>query len=229
MLVTAVYCYITYGFVLHIPLGTRTARRFRSISAVFVTASCLLSIDSFDIHADGAITQRWRKWIKRLENLFVAADIKDKTRQSAFLLYYAEEEVCDIFETLPQSGDDFETAKEKLTEYFDPEIMSSMKLTTFSKRNRIHGESMNAYHSRWRQLASTCEFANIDKDKDCSSQAPAASLEQSDLTSLSKDRQLSTQALSKSLRKSVMNWSQWMGKSCSVETTWWYLKSFRSE
>ena len=84
-------------------------------------ASCLLSFDSFDIHADGAIAQRWRKWIKRLENLFVAADIKDKTRQSAFLLYYAEEEVCDIFETLPQSGDDFETAKEKLTEYFDPE------------------------------------------------------------------------------------------------------------
>ena len=70
---------------------------------------------------DGAIAQRWRKWIKRLENLLVAADIEDKTRQRAFLLYYAEEEVCeeevrDIFETLPQSGDDFETAKEKLTE-----------------------------------------------------------------------------------------------------------------
>ena len=31
------------------------------------------------------------------------------------ILYYAGEEVCDIFETLPQSGDDFETAKEKLT------------------------------------------------------------------------------------------------------------------
>ena len=29
--------------------------------------------------------------------------------------------MCDFFETLPQSGDDFETAKEKLTEYFDPE------------------------------------------------------------------------------------------------------------
>ena len=84
-------------------------------------ASYLLSFDSFGIHADGAIAQRWRKWIKRLENLFVAADIKDKTRQSAFLLYYAEEKVCYIFETLPQSGDDFETAKEKLTEYFDPE------------------------------------------------------------------------------------------------------------
>ena len=51
---------------------------------------------------------------------FIAADIKEKTRQSAFSLYYVEEEVCDIFETLPENGDDFETAKEKLTEYFDP-------------------------------------------------------------------------------------------------------------
>ena len=92
---------------------------------------------------------------------FVAADIKEKTRQSAFLLYYAEEEVCDIFETLPESGDDFETGKEKLTEYFDPKKrMSSMIFTIFGKPNRIHGESMNAYHSRLHQLASTCEFAN---------------------------------------------------------------------
>ena len=86
-----------------------------------------------------------------------------------------------------------------------------MKLATFSKRNRIHGESMNAYHSRLRQLASTSEFANIDKEiksqiiQPCSSQAPAANLQQSDFTSLSKDRQLSTQALSKSLLMFVIN------------------------
>ena len=45
---------------------------------------------------------------------------RKKRGKAPFLLYYAEEEVCDIFETLPESGDDFETAKEKLTEYFDP-------------------------------------------------------------------------------------------------------------
>ena len=46
---------------------------------------------------------------------------RTKRGKALFLLYYAEEKVCDFFETLPQSGDDFETAKEKLTEYFDPE------------------------------------------------------------------------------------------------------------
>ena len=62
---------------------------------------------------------------------------RKKRGKAPFLLYYAEEEVCDIFETLPQNGDDFETAKEKLTEYFDHKRMSSMKFTTFGKRNRI--------------------------------------------------------------------------------------------
>ena len=75
-------------------------------------ASALPHFDPFDIHADSAIAQRWRKWIKRLENLFIAAAITDKKRQRALLLYYAGEEVCEIFETLAETGEDFATAKE---------------------------------------------------------------------------------------------------------------------
>ena len=68
--------------------------------------------EPFDIHADAAIAQRWKKWIKRLENLFVAANITDKKRQRALLLYYAGDEVQEIFDTLPETGDDFAKAKE---------------------------------------------------------------------------------------------------------------------
>ena len=52
---------------------------------------------------------------------FVAADIKEKTRQSAFLLYYAEEEVCDIFETLSESGDDFENGERETHRVLRPQ------------------------------------------------------------------------------------------------------------
>ena len=95
---------------------------------------------------------------------FVAAEIKEKTRQSAFLLYYAEEEVCDIFETLPQNGDDFETAKEKLTEYFDHKKNVEYEIYNFRQTKQNHSELMNAYHSCLRQLVFTCEFAKIDKE-----------------------------------------------------------------
>ena len=43
-------------------------------------------------------------------------DIKDVKRKRALLLHYAGEDVNDIFETLTDTGDDYETAVTKLTE-----------------------------------------------------------------------------------------------------------------
>ena len=127
-------------------------------------ASALPNFDPFNIHADGAIAQRWRKWIKRLENLLVAAAITDKKRQRALVLYYAGEEVCEIFETLVDTGDDFTTAKEKLTEYFDPKKNVEYEIYTFLQARQNPDESMNAFHSRLRQLSATCEFDDVDKE-----------------------------------------------------------------
>ena len=127
-------------------------------------ASALPNFDPFDIHDDGAIAQHWRKWIKRLENLFVAAAITDKKRQRTLLLYYAGEEVCEIFETLVDTGDDFTTAKEKLTEYFDPKKNVEYEIYTFLQARQNPDESMNAFHSRLRQLSATYEFDDVDKE-----------------------------------------------------------------
>ena len=55
--------------------------------------------------------------------------------------------MCDIFETLPQSGDDFETAKEKLTEYFDHKKNVEYEIYNFRQAKQNHSELMNAYHS----------------------------------------------------------------------------------
>ena len=127
-------------------------------------ASALPNFDPLDIHADGAISQRWRKWIKRLENLFVATAITDKKRQRALLLFYAGEELCEILKTLVDTGDDFATAKEKLTEYFDPKKNVEHEIYTFRQARQNPGESMNAFPSSLRQLSATCEFVEVDKE-----------------------------------------------------------------
>jgi len=127
-------------------------------------ATAIPQFESFDIHADGAIAQRWRKWIKRLENHFVAAAISDKKRQRALLPYYAEEEVSEIFDTLPDTGEDFETAKTKLNAYFDPKKNVEFEIFTFRQARQNPGETMNSYHSRLRQLAAICEFTAVDKE-----------------------------------------------------------------
>lgn len=97
-------------------------------------ASALPNFPPFNVN-DSAVDIRWRKWTNRLENLLVGMDVKDKKRQRALLPHYAGEEVNEIFETLTDTGDDYTTAKGKLTEYFAPKKTQSLKYTNFVKRN----------------------------------------------------------------------------------------------
>ena len=50
----------------------------------------------FDIYSKGAVNQQLVKWIRKLKNLFVAADFKNTKQQRALMLFHAEEDVYDI-------------------------------------------------------------------------------------------------------------------------------------
>nr|XP_034319592.1 uncharacterized protein K02A2.6-like [Crassostrea gigas] len=78
----------------------------------------------FPVHAEGAIGTRWRKWVQRLENLFVGMKITDNKRKRALLLHYAGEEVYDIFDTFADTGNDenYDQAKDALKNYFEPKV-----------------------------------------------------------------------------------------------------------
>ena len=49
---------------------------------------------------------RWDKWIMRLKNYFIAADINEAKMKRAALLHYAGEWVLDIFTNLRDTGED---------------------------------------------------------------------------------------------------------------------------
>ena len=66
---------------------------------------------------------RWRKWINRLENMLVGMDVKDDKRK----LHFAGEEVSEIFETLIYTGNDYATAKQKLSDYLLQRSTLSLK------------------------------------------------------------------------------------------------------
>ena len=72
--------------------------------------------------------------------------------------------MCEIFQTLVDTGDDFATAKEKLTEYFDRKKNFEYEIYSFRQARQNPGESTNAFHSRLRQLSATCEFDDVDKE-----------------------------------------------------------------
>ena len=62
-----------------------------------------------------SLSQRWKTWKRRFETYLVAVNVKDNTQKRALLLYQAGEATQEIFETLPDTGDDddYKTALDK--------------------------------------------------------------------------------------------------------------------
>ena len=131
-------------------------------------ASALPVFEPFDLHSDGNGANKWSKWIKRLENLFIAADITDTKHQRALLLHYGGQEVYHIYETLENTGDDFATLKTRLTEHFEPKKNKEYAIYRFRQAKQNEGELVDEYVTHLQQLAADCEFH--DKNGEIKSQ-----------------------------------------------------------
>ncbi|CAB4005904.1 Transposon Ty3-I Gag-Pol poly, partial [Paramuricea clavata] len=123
----------------------------------------------FDVHSDGAIGIRWKKWLTRFKNLLLALDVDDTKRQRALLPHYAGESVNEIFETLPNTDagedeDPFEKAVTALTNYFTPKKNREYEVYVFRKAKQENGKNIFAFHTRLRQLAMNGEFADTDRE-----------------------------------------------------------------
>ena len=94
--------------------------------------------------------------IPTFENLSVTTAISDKKIQRALLPYHTGEEVSDLFDTPPETGEDFATAKTKLDAYFDPKKNVEFKIFTFQRAKQNSGETANACHlklmKKWNAL-----------------------------------------------------------------------------
>ena len=91
-------------------------------------------------------------------------DLKDKKRQRALLLHYVGEAVSDIFDTLTETGEDYASAKKKLSEYFAPKKNTKFEVYKFRQSKQSKDESIDSFHTRLRQLSINCEFADSDKE-----------------------------------------------------------------
>lgn len=63
-----------------------------------------------------SLSQRWKTWTKRFEMYVAAMKIDDDKQKRALLLYQVGQETQEIFETLTETGDDYATAKKKLSQ-----------------------------------------------------------------------------------------------------------------
>ena len=89
-----------------------------------------------------------------------ASGVTDDKQKRQLLLHYAGTDVQDIFYTLPNTGETYTTAKEKITAYFTPRKNTSYNRHMFRKDSQTEGESVAQFVTRLRQLANLCEFGD---------------------------------------------------------------------
>ena len=115
----------------------------------------------FDPHVDAnSLCQRWKRWVQAFELYVGASGVKDDNQKRQLLLHCAGMDVQDIFYTLPATGTDYKTAKDKLTAHFTPKQNTSYNRHMFRKEVQKEGENVGQFVTRLRQLAALCEFGD---------------------------------------------------------------------
>ena len=118
----------------------------------------LPAVPPFSVSDHRTLAQRWEKWTKSLDYYLRASGVIDQKQKRAVLLHLAGPDVQEIFETLPNTGDDYKTALEKLNEYFQPKRNIPFERHVFRQASQQPDESMDVFVTRLRTLSKTCDF-----------------------------------------------------------------------
>ena len=75
-------------------------------------------------------------------------------------------DVQELLETLLDTGEDkdFDVAVKKLTDYFAPKQNTDFEICKFRQAIQSPEENLEAYHTRLRKLAATCNFENPNEE-----------------------------------------------------------------
>ena len=124
------------------------------------------AVNSFDAQRDASSQcQRWQRWLRSFELCgCVGCHRTDDTQKRQLLLHCAGESIQDMFFTLADTGNTYESAKAKITAYFTPRKNTSYNRHMFRKACQNDEESVAQYVTRLRQLAHLCEFGDQGDD-----------------------------------------------------------------
>ena len=117
-----------------------------------------------DAEVGASLSTCWKKWLADFEMYILASGITNTTRKRALLLYQAGSRVREIFAQLSDTGnaDAYDTAKQKLTAYFEPQKNRRYDVYVFRNTYQEQHETLDQYTTRLRTLAQPCEFADQD-------------------------------------------------------------------
>ena len=109
---------------------------------------------------------RWQKWLRNFNFAMTGFNITSQKRKRALLLFYGGTELQDLFETLPNTGNDndYDAAVSALNDNIIPKTNKQYETIIFQQCMQATDETINQYLCRLRQQASLCKFTNPDKE-----------------------------------------------------------------
>ena len=107
-----------------------------------------------DADIGASLASRWKTWLTEFEMFLTASGITEKKRQRALLLYQAGARVREIFNQLPETGEDhdYKTARDKLTEFFEPQKNRRYEVYCFRQASQESTETLDQFHTRLQTL-----------------------------------------------------------------------------
>ena len=132
------------------------------------------TIEIFDCDSQENIGPRWNKWLKRLNQLFVASATTDAAQKEATLFLLGGTRLSELHDTLPENVDedeikrsfkvktitDYEKAMYRLTSYFNPKRNTAIEIFKVNQARQQENETIVQYVSRLRLLATYCNFTD---------------------------------------------------------------------
>ena len=117
-----------------------------------------------DAEIGSSLAAKWKLWMEDFEMFILASGITDPKRKRALLLYQAGQRVREIFRQLQDTGteSDYDTAKTKLQEYFEPQQNRRYAVYQFRQAKQEPEETLDQFNTRLRSLAQTCAFHDVD-------------------------------------------------------------------
>ena len=94
----------------------------------------------------------------------MATNITNSKQKRAMLVYQAGPATQEIFKTLEEMGEDYNTALTKLTEYFSPKKNVDYEIFQFRQAVQTLGETVEQFATRLRKLAANCEFHDASQE-----------------------------------------------------------------
>ena len=154
--------YITY-FILFYPCFYLSPILKQTAYHTVMAKIDLAPLPPFDPHGDpSSLSQWWKIWTKCFQMYIAAMNSTNDKQKRALLLYQAGEATQEIFETLPETGEDYATAQAKLDECFCPK--KNVDYTKYFNFVKQSGEIVDQFVTRLRKLAATCEFGDVAKE-----------------------------------------------------------------